>query len=129
MHCNRNSVSYNRSGMDCNMGSMDSNRGKMGSISSMRDMGGLNRLTCSCWDLIVDIRTLNLSHNMAVLNINWDKFDLGVVNAVLGCDITASMLHCLSERVGKCMGSNWSSMDRSSNMVACDGMLGILVKS
>merc|ERR1711892_1622480 len=92
----------------CNRDSMG-NRGS--SISSMRDMGSLNSLTCSLGDLVVDIGTGDLGHSMAVLNLNWDILGLGVVHAVLGLDFTASMLDGFSDRVGNSMGSNWSKMN------------------
>merc|ERR1712128_151463 len=72
-------------------------------------MGSLNGFTGSLGDLVVDIGTGDLGHGVAVLNLNGDKFDLGVVNTVLGGNFTASMLDSGSDRVSNSVGSNWMS--------------------
>merc|ERR1712086_915259 len=70
-------------------------------------MGSLNGFTGSLGDLVVDIGTGDLGHGVAVLNLNGDKFDLGVVNTVLGGNFTASVLDSGSDRVSNSMGSIW----------------------
>lgn len=85
-----------------------------GGISSMRDMSGLNSLTGSLGDLVVYIGTGNLGDSVAVLNLDGDKLDLGVVNTVLSGNFTASMLDCGSDRVSNSVGSNWSNSNRGS---------------
>merc|ERR1712106_433722 len=77
-------------------------------------MGSLNGFTGSLGDLIVDIGTGDLGHGVAVLNLNGDKFDLGVVNTVLGGNFTASMLDSGSDRVSNSVGSKWSSKGMGS---------------
>jgi len=91
------------------MGNWGNNRG---SISSMRHVSGLNSLTGSLRDLVVDISTGNLGDGVAVLDLNRDKLDLGVVNTVLGGNFTASMLDSGSDGVSNSVGSNWSNSNR-----------------
>jgi len=93
-----------------------------GSISSMRDMGGLNGFTGGLGDLVVDIATGNLGDGVAVLNLNWDKLDLGVVNAMLGSHFTTSVLDGSGDGVSNSMGSNWSNSKRSSSEGSSNGM-------
>jgi len=80
-------------------------------------MGGLNSLAGGLGDLVVDITAGNLGDGVAVLNLNRDKLDLGVVNTVLGDNFTTSMLDSGGDRVGNSMGnwSNWGNSKRSSN--------------
>lgn len=59
----------------------------------MRDVGGLNGLTLVGGDLVNDILAVNLGHGVAVLHIHGDGLHLGVVDAVLGDDLTAGVLH------------------------------------
>jgi len=80
------------------------------SISSVGDMFGLDCFTGGLGDLVVDIGTGNLGDSVAVLNLNWDKLDLGVINAVLSGNFTASMLDISFDGVSNSMGSNWSNM-------------------
>ena len=72
-----------------NIGSM----GDGGSICGVGDMGGLNGLTSGLGDLVVDIATGDLGHGVAVLDLNGDNLDLGVVNTVLSGDLAAGVLH------------------------------------
>jgi len=80
------------------------------SISSVGDMFGLDCFTGGLGDLIVDIGTGNLGDSVAVLNLNWDKLDLGVIDTVLSGNFTASMLDISFDGVSNSMGSNWSNM-------------------
>jgi hypothetical protein len=95
--------------------------GNRGSISSMRDVGGLNSFTGGLGDLIVDIATGHLGDGVAVFNLNRDKLDLGIVNTVLGGHFTASVLDSGGDRVSNSMGSNWSNGNRGSKR-SSDGM-------
>jgi len=85
-----------------NIGSM----GNGGSICGVGHVSGLNLLAGGLGDLVVDIATGNLGHGVAVLNLNRDKLDLGVVNTVLGGNLTASMLDSGGDRVSNSVGSN-----------------------
>jgi len=85
-----------------NIGSM----GNGGSICGVGHVGGLNLFAGGLGDLVVDIATGDLGHGVAVLNLNGDELDLGVVNAVLGGNLTASMLDSGSDRVSNSVGSN-----------------------
>jgi len=97
-------------------------------IGGMLQMNGLNRLTGGLGDLVVDIGTLDLGHNVAVLNLNWDKFNFWAVNAVLGGDLATCMLDLGGHRVRNSVGNrssnsrrmnNSRSNNRSSNMDMC----------
>jgi len=100
-----------------NIGSM----GNGGSICGVGHVSGLNLLAGGLGDLVVDIATGNLGHGVAVLNLNRDKLDLGVVNTVLGGNLTASMLDSGGDRVSNSVGSNRGNSNgggkRSSNSV------------
>jgi len=100
-----------------NIGSM----GNGGSICGVGHVGGLNLLAGGLGDLVVDIATGDLGHGVAVLNLNGDELDLGVVNTVLGGNLTASVLDGGSDRVSNSVGSNRGNSNgggkRSSNSV------------
>merc|ERR1712123_254215 len=85
-------------------------------------MGSLNGFTGSLGDLVVDIGTGDLGHGVAVLHLNGDKFDLGVVNTVLGGNFTTSVLDSGSERVSNSVGSNWSNVNRGNSKRSSKGM-------
>merc|ERR1719180_432515 len=57
---------------------------------------------------------------MAVLNLDGDLDDLGVVNAVLGGDLTASVLHGLGDGVGNSVGNGQRSNSVSDSNGSCD---------
>jgi len=100
-----------------NIGSM----GNGGSICGVGHVGGLNLLAGGLGDLVVDIATGDLGHGVAVLNLDGDELDLGVVNTVLGGNLAASVLDGGSDRVSNSMGSNRGNSNgggkRSSNSV------------
>ena len=81
--------------------------------------GGDNGLTGGLGQLVLDIGTGDLGDGVAVLNLDGDLDDLGVVNAVLGGDLTAGVLHGLSDGVGNSVGngqrSNGVSHSNGSN--------------
>jgi len=71
----------------------------------MGDMGGLNSLAGGLGELVLNISTGDLGDGVAVLNLNRDLLDLGVVHTVLGGDLTASVLHSGGDGVGHGVGS------------------------
>jgi len=83
-----------------------------GSIGSVRHVGGLNSLAGGSWDLVLDWSAGHLGDGVAVLNLNWDKLDLRVINTVLGGDFTASVLDGSLDRVSNSVSNwgNWSNM-------------------
>ena len=85
------------------------------SISSMGHMLRDNWFTLGGGDFIVDIGTLDLGDSVAVLHLDWDQLDLGVINTVLSDNLAASVLHCSLDRVSNSMSywsNNWSSGNR-----------------
>ena len=86
------------------------------SVGSVGHVLGDNRLALGGGDLVVDILALDLGDGVAVLHLDWDQLDLGVVDTVLGDHLTASVLDGGLDRVGNSVDSgsnNWSS-DSSS---------------
>lgn len=63
-------------------------------------MGGLDGLTGGLGDHVLDVRAGNLGDGVAMFDLNGDDFDGGVVDAVLGGDLAASVLHSGHSRVG-----------------------------
>ena len=101
--------------------------------------GGDDGLTGGLGQLVLDIGTGDLGDGVAVLNLDGDLDDLGVVNAVLGGDLTASVLHGLGDGVGNGVGNGQRSngvshsnggSDRGSGVggvVAVGEVLGISI--
>ncbi len=87
-------------------------------------VGGLNGLTGGLGQRVLNISASNLGDGVAVLNLNRDNLDLGVVNTVLGGDLTASVLHGGDSRVGNGV-SNGSNMGNGSGNGVSDGSGGI----
>merc|ERR1712061_919815 len=81
----------------------------------MRGGGGDDGLTGGLGQLVLNIGTGDLGDGVAVLNLNGDLDDLGVVNAVLGGDLTASVLHGLGDRVGNSVGNGKRSSNRGNS--------------
>merc|ERR1712088_971862 len=77
----------------------------------MRGGGGDDGLTGGLGQLVLDIGTGDLGDGVAVLNLDGDLDDLGVVNAVLSGDLTASVLHGLGDGVGNSVGNGQRSGD------------------
>jgi len=121
---NNGSKSSNLFNLISNIGSVSNG----GSIGGVGDVGGLDGLTGGLGDLVVDIATGDLGHGVAVLNLNGDNLDLGVVNTVLGGDLTASMLDSGGDGVSNSVSSNGGnssnrgSSERSSNSVGSIGV-------
>lgn len=87
-------------------------------------VGGLNSLAGGLGQRVLNISASNLGDSVAVLNLNRDNLDLGVVNAVLGGDLTASVLHGGDSGVGNGV-SNGSNMGNGSGNGMSDGSGGI----
>merc|ERR1711970_1350057 len=91
---------------------------------------GDNSLAGGLGQLVLDIGTGDLGDSVAVLNLDRDLDDLGVVDAVLGGDLTASVLHGLGDGVGNSVGNGQRSGnggDGGSNGVSqrsSDGVVG-----
>ena len=81
-------------------------------------MSGLDSLTGGHRDLVVDITAGDLGDSVAVLNLNRDKLDLGVINTVLSSHFTTSVLDSGSDGVGNSM-SNWGNMSNSERSGNC----------
>lgn len=78
------------------------------------DMGGLNGLAGGLGDGVLNIGALDLGDGVAVLNLNGDNLDLGVVNTVLGGDLPAGVLHGGDSGVGNSVGNRGNSMSSIS---------------
>merc|ERR1712061_474755 len=87
----------------------------------MRGGGGDDGLTGGLGQLVLNIGTGDLGDGVAVLDLDGDLDDLGVVDAVLGGDLTASVLHGLGDGGGNSVGDGGSDgvSQRSS-----DGVVG-----
>merc|ERR1719362_2491936 len=85
------------------------------SHGSVGSSGGDDGLTGGLGKLVLDIGTGDLGDGVAVLNLNGDLDDLGVVNAVLGGDLTAGVLHGLGDRVGNSVGNGQRSGNRGDS--------------
>merc|ERR1711970_3135 len=70
---------------------------------------GDNSLAGGLGQLVLDIGTGDLGDSVAVLNLDGDLDDLGVVDAVLGGDLTASVLHGLGDGVCNSVGDGQRS--------------------
>jgi hypothetical protein len=64
-----------------------------GNSHGFADVGGGDSFTGGDGDEVLNIGTGDLGDDVAVLNLNGDNLDGGVIHAVLGGDITASVLH------------------------------------
>jgi len=91
------------------------------SVSS--NVGGLNRLAGGLGESVLNVTAGNLGDGVAVLNLNGDNLHLGVVDAVLGGDLTAGVLDGGDGRVGNSVG-NWGNMGNRGG-----GIAGISVES
>jgi len=74
--------------------SIGSDGGGNGSnISSLADVGGGDGLAGGDGDEVLNIGTVDLGDDVAVLNLDGDNLDGGVIHAVLGGDGAAGVLH------------------------------------
>jgi len=87
--------------------------------------GGDDGLTGGLGKLVLDIGTGDLGDGVAVLNLDGDLDDLGVVNAVLGGDLTASVLHGLGDGVGNSVGNGQRSNGMSHSNGGSDRGSGV----
>jgi len=78
-------------------------------------VGGLNSLASGLGQTVLNISASDLGDGVAVLNLDGDNLDLGVVNTVLGGDLTASVLHGGDSRVGNSVGNGGNMGNGSSN--------------
>ena len=83
--------------------------GKRGSDGSVGGGSGDDGLTGGLGELVLDIGAGDLGDGVAVLDLDGDLDDLGVVNAVLGGDLTAGVLHSLGDGVGDSVGNRQRS--------------------
>jgi len=83
--------------------------GKRGSDGSVGGGSGDDGLTGGLGELVLDISAGDLGDGVAVLDLDGDLDDLGVVNAVLGGDLTAGVLHGLGDGVGDSVGNGQRS--------------------
>jgi len=93
-------------------------------------MGSLHWLTGGLRDLVLHIGTGDLSDGVAVLDLNGDFLDLGVIHTVLSGDLTASVFHSGGHGVGNSMGSdggNMGSSKRGSGIRKTSEVLGISI--
>ena len=95
-----------------------------GSDSSVGGGAGDDGLTGGLGELVLDISAGDLGDGVAVLDLDGDLDDLGVVNAVLGGNLTAGVLHGLGDGVGDSVGNGQrsggnsvSNSDRGGNSV------------
>ena len=88
--------------------------------------GGDDGLTGGLGKLVLDIGTGDLGDGVAVLHLDGDLDDLGVVNAVLGGDLTASVLHGLGDGVGNGVGNGQRSGDRGDSDSRGSGVGGVV---
>ena len=84
--------------------------------------GGDDGLAGGLGQLVLDIGTGDLGDGVAVLNLDGDLDDLGVVNAVLGGDLTAGVLHGLGDGVGNSVGNGQRSNGMSHSNGGSDGV-------
>jgi len=82
---------------------------------SVGDVSGLNGLTGGLGDLVLNVGTGDLGDGVAVLDLDGDKLDLGVVNTVLGGDLSAGVLDVGGHRVGDSVGNRGDSSNRGSS--------------
>jgi len=82
----------------------------------MCHMSGLHGLTDGLGDLVLHVRAGDLGDGMAVLNLDRDKLDLGVVNTVLGGDLSAGVSHGGGDRVTNSGGNRGDSSEGGSGV-------------
>jgi len=98
-------------------------------------VGGLNGLAGGLGDGVLDGSASDLGDGVAVLNLDGDNLDLGVVNTVLGGDLTASVLHSGDSRVGNSVGNGGnvgnggSGVDKRGSSQGSGNVSGITVES
>ena len=82
------------------------------------DMGGLNGLAGGLGDGVLNIGAVDLGDGVAVLDLNGDNLDLGVVNTVLGGDLPAGVLHGGDSGVGNSVGNRVGKRGNSMSSIS-----------
>jgi len=93
-----------------------------GGISSFADVGGGDGFTGGDGDEVLNIGTVDLGDDVAVLNLNGDNLDGGVVNAVLGGDGAAGVLHGSLNRVSDGGGDDGGGSNVSNGSGVSSGV-------
>jgi len=96
--------------------------GNGGNISSLADVGGGDGLAGGDGDEVLNIGTVDLGDDVAVLNLNGDNLDGGVVNAVLGGDGAAGVLHGSFNRVSDGGGDDGGGSNVSNGSGVSSGV-------
>jgi hypothetical protein len=107
------------------MGSVGSNGGMSndgGDISGLADMSGGDGFAGGDRDEVLNIGTVNLGDDVAMLNLNGDNLDGGVVHAVLGGDGAASVLHGSLNRVSDGGGNDGGGSNVSNGSGVSSGV-------
>ena len=91
--------------------------------------GGDDGLAGGLGQLVLDVGTGDLGDGVAVLNLDGDLDDLGVVNAVLGGDLTAGVLHGLGDGVGDSVGNRQRGGDGGDGAAVVAAQIGCFVNS
>ena len=99
--------------------------GERSSVGSMRGGGGDDGLTGGLGQLVLNIGTGDLGDGVAVLDLDGDLDDLGVVNAVLGGDLTAGVLHSLGDGVSDSVGNGQRSGDGGDRGSSVGGRVSV----
>jgi len=87
-----------------------------GGISGFADVGGGDGFTGGDGDEVLNIGTVDLGDDVAVLNLNGDNLDGGVIHAVLGGDGAAGVLHGSFNRVSDGGGDDGSGSNMGNSM-------------
>jgi len=120
MRKNRSVVSNNRSVMSNNRSVVDNRSGHR--HGSVLGVGGHHSIAGYLGEFVLNFFTFNLGDSVTVFHFDGNIYDVRVVHTVLSGDLTASMLHCFSNRVSNCMSdrnhrSHWSNMSYRSGSI------------
>merc|ERR1719476_690007 len=96
-----------------------------GSDSGVGGGAGDDGLAGGLGELVLDISAGDLGDGVAVLDLDWDLDDLGVVNAVLGGDLTAGVLHGLGDGVGDSVGNRQRGGDGGDRGSSIGGRVSV----
>ena len=99
--------------------------GKRGSDGSVGGGSGDDGLAGGLGELVLDISAGDLGDGVAVLDLDGDLDDLGVVNAVLGGDLTAGVLHSLGDGVSDSVGNGQRSGDGGDRGSSVGGRVSV----
>ena len=96
-----------------------------GSDSGVGGGAGDDGLAGGLGELVLNISAGDLGDGVAVLDLDGDLDDLGVVNAVLGGDLTAGVLHGLGDGVGDSVGNRQRSGDGGDGGSSIGGRVSV----